>query len=135
MERSYDIVVLGAVGSVLGDPKTTLRRLAETIRPGGYIVLDDGYAMDAAESELLTRQGWLDLLDTCGFQLLEDIPITNEELARICELQLSVIAKRVKELSDTYPDQAPMFQRYLHLQQQECAELSDTIQGVTMMIQ
>ncbi len=46
VERDYDIVILGAVGDVLGTPEETIPKLKSTVKNDGYIFIDDAYGND-----------------------------------------------------------------------------------------
>jgi 2-polyprenyl-3-methyl-5-hydroxy-6-metoxy-1,4-benzoquinol methylase len=40
-QKEYDIVILGAVGDVLGNPEQTIQKLKQTVKNSGYIFIDD----------------------------------------------------------------------------------------------
>lgn len=46
-ERGYDLVVVGAIGDVLGPPRETLRKVRGALRPGGYVLMDEAYLREA----------------------------------------------------------------------------------------
>ena len=53
--HNFDIVILASLGGILGSNKNTINKLRTQIRPGGYIVIDDGYLK---KNELLNRKGY-----------------------------------------------------------------------------
>lgn len=53
---NYDIVILGAVGDVLGNPEETISLLKKTVKKGGYIIIDDAYGNDENNSQYPTRE-------------------------------------------------------------------------------
>jgi len=58
-EKDYDIVILGAVGDVLGNAEETINLLKKTIKKGGYIIIDEAYGNDESNPQYLTREQWL----------------------------------------------------------------------------
>ncbi|MCC5894751.1 MAG: class I SAM-dependent methyltransferase [Alkalibacterium sp.] len=60
-EKNYDSVIYGAVGDVLGEPVDMINQLKQTVRAGGYIIIDDGYALDD-NAYYYTKKEWLSFL-------------------------------------------------------------------------
>jgi 2-polyprenyl-3-methyl-5-hydroxy-6-metoxy-1,4-benzoquinol methylase len=56
VESDYDIVVLGAVGDVLGNPEETIQKLKITVKNGGYIIIDDAYGNDNSDGNILQEK-------------------------------------------------------------------------------
>lgn len=81
-EKGYDCVIFGAIGNVLGDlrnPIETLNKLKETVKAGGYILIEEGYINDEGNREnlrcnktvYLTLQQWLASFKSAGLELIE----------------------------------------------------------------
>lgn len=74
----FDVIVLGAVGPVLGDTETTLRRLDVWLAPGGRVVVDEVYVPDGTSSRNetynQTRDELLASIERAGFCLLAKGP-------------------------------------------------------------
>jgi 2-polyprenyl-3-methyl-5-hydroxy-6-metoxy-1,4-benzoquinol methylase len=49
-EKDYDIVIYGAVGNVLGNWEETITLLKNTVKKGGYIIIDDAYGNDKSNT-------------------------------------------------------------------------------------
>jgi 2-polyprenyl-3-methyl-5-hydroxy-6-metoxy-1,4-benzoquinol methylase len=56
IEKGYDVVILGAVGDVLGNQEETLLKLSATIKEEGHILIDDGYAKSTSEGPYLSKE-------------------------------------------------------------------------------
>ena len=134
-EKNYDIVILGAVGDVLGTPGETISLLLKTVKKGGYIIIDDGYGKDAASGKYNTKEQWLSVFDRTGVRLIDEKIITDDELADINDEQQKYIEKRAGELKKKLPDKAYLFDSYIQSQQAECDELETEISGVTMLLE
>ena len=48
VEKGFDIVILGAIGDVLGSPLETILKLKNTVKSRGYIFIDDAYGNDGS---------------------------------------------------------------------------------------
>ena len=131
----YDIVILGAVGDVLGSPLQTITQLKRTICPEGYILIDDGFAFEEGMEGAYTRDYWLGCCETAGVRLLDELCIDDEELREINEQQQGHIRRRAEELAAQHPEKKELFEGYLRSQQEECDMLEQEIVGVTMLLQ
>lgn len=129
----FDVVVYGAVGDVLGTPEQTLRALSNLVKPGGWLVLDDAYALDESDSAYLTRNQWRSLAAEIGFDMTEDIVVTQDELDQVNDFQQACIVKRAEELKLYYPKLRSLFDDYVKSQLAEVDELNEAIDGVTML--
>lgn len=134
VETDNDIVILGAAGDIFGDPEDTILKLKRTIKPGGHIIIDDSYGNDGYKGKYPTRNEWLQVFQSTGVQLLEEIFSEKDEITRINEEQQSHIRIRACELKKKYPDKADMFDYYIKSQMDECNELENELTGVTILL-
>ena len=135
VENGYDIVILGAVGDLLGNPEQTVHKLKSTVRNGGYIIIDDVYGYDDSDQRYPTREKWLLSFQEANVELLEEKFNEEDEFKILIDEQQSFIAKRANELKEKHPDKAYLFDSYLRSQLAECDELENEISGVTMLVQ
>ncbi len=42
-KHNFDVVILASLGGIFGSNKNTIKKLRTQVRPGSYIVIDDGY--------------------------------------------------------------------------------------------
>ena len=134
-EKNYDLVILGAVGDVLGTPEETIVKLKKTVKPGGYILIDDAYGKIGKKVDYYSKQEWLQLLLENDVNLINDKIVAQEELVDLNILQQKQICKRANELKQKYPEAADLFEGYIKSQQAECDMLENDIIGVTMLLQ
>ena len=135
VEKGFDIVILGAVGDVLGSPLETILKLKNTVKSMGYIFIDDAYGNDGSNETYYSREEWLLFFKKAKVKLLDEKFNIDEELKNINDEQQLLIVKRVEELKDKYPDKAHLFDNYIKSQREECDELENEIEGVTMLLQ
>lgn len=133
-ERNYDIVILGAVGAVLGNQEETLKKLSATIIKDGHVLLDDGYAEADAKEIYITKEHWAAIIERAGYRLIDDLPVDESAFSAVLEEQTESIKKRTRELALRYPDKAHLFEQYLKSQLAECDELENDVIGVTMLL-
>ena len=141
-ERDYDCVILGAVGlEVLGGPAETLKKLKSTVKPGGCILIEDGYIADESKREKirfnrdihLTKQQWLDLFSDAGLDLVETASGFGEgDLDSVSGM--AAITARVNELIEKYPDKKTILEEYVRSQQDEYDDIDDSLICVTWVL-
>lgn len=134
-ERDYDIVILGAVGDVLGNSSETVLKLKGTVKQGGYIFIDDAYSADGSGGRYPSRDQWLQVFNKAGVKLVAEKVVDENELVDINRSNQDCIIKRANELKAIYPEKAEMFEGYIQSQQAECDELESEITGATWLLQ
>ena len=134
-EKGYDLVILGAVGDVLGNPEETITLLKNTVKKDGYIIIDDAYGNDETNRKYPTREQWLAIFNRTGVRLIDEKIIDEDELASLNDEQQALIVKRANELKEKLLEKAHLFDSYIHSQQAECDELENEISGVTLLLQ
>ena len=137
---TYDIVLLVSVGDALGSLDRTVGRLREHVRPGGYMVIDDGYAVDDTPrrfpgyDRVEDRERTIARLTTHGDTLVQEIPVTPEEMRRQDQEYTRRIAGQVRRLSREHPEHREAFERYLAREKRESALLEDLMVRATWML-
>ncbi|MDL2237909.1 class I SAM-dependent methyltransferase [Christensenellaceae bacterium OttesenSCG-928-K19] len=141
-DKQYDIVLFCAAGDILGKPPELLGKLRRLVRPGGMAVLDESYLPEGTNPEIryknyayYTEKQWGKLFDASGFHVLEkgrtdDAPLQEEQ-----DHQLACIGRRVEELSAQHPQEAALFQQYLHSQQNESFDLVENLENAVWLLQ
>ena len=140
IEKNYDCVIFGAAGNILGSPQETLTKLIETIKPNGYIIIDEAYLPDDGDNErvkyknydFLTQKQWLNLFKENGLKLVEEISNVEEY---DFDSDNEAIAMRTNELIAKYPEKRAIFEGYIQSQLNECDDLENNVVAVTWMLQ
>lgn len=133
-ERNYDVVIFGGAGDILGGPEITIKKLKQTIRPDGLIIIDDVYSREGSTSNYLTYEQWLEIFIKAGVRLIEAKPVNEEDLKNINDKNNQYIINRANELKKKYPQNITIFDSYINSQLAECNELENDIVAVTWML-
>jgi cyclopropane fatty-acyl-phospholipid synthase-like methyltransferase len=124
--RNYDVVVYTGVGGVLGSFDKCVFRLRQTVRVGGYMVIDDGFRMTPKE---IDRPGYdhyalyqetIRQLASHGDIILRENIVPVEDIKSRHQRETGLIAERVEGLSREHPEMANYFNEYLEHEKQEC---------------
>lgn len=134
-DRDYDVVILGAVGDVLGNPEDTLRKLKGTVKSGGYIIVDDAYAKDDTNHQYTSREKWQEYMCELGLKLIDERFASDEDMSDLNNDQQAHILRRANELKLMVPDKAELFDGYIRSQLAECDEIENEITVVAMLMQ
>ena len=132
-ERGYDIVILGATGDILGNPKQTLEKLKRVLNKTGFIVIDDAYSNNDTVN-YTSQSEWYSYFDQLNLSMLAEISPNQDELKKLNTIQQKHIKKRAEELIAIYPSKANMFKDYIKSQQAECEEIENDIKCVTWLL-
>ena len=140
IEKNYDCVIFAAAGNILGTPRETLIKLLKTIKPQGFILIDEAYLLDNSNNEdikyknykFITREKWHHLFRDSGLRLVEEITC-NENFD--FDSDNKAIAKRADELIVKHPEKRNIFLSYIQSQLNECRDLENSIAGVSWMLQ
>jgi len=79
--KDFDVIILGAIGFVFGDLYNTLQIITESIKPSGYVLLDDGYIPDELQTNYnrcLRKNGFYNQIDSAGFEIIQEVIFEKE---------------------------------------------------------
>lgn len=139
--ENFDIVIYAAIGDVLGGFNECVGKLRQTIRPGGYMLIDDGFLKESTKIE---REGYecyvphdetLKQLTSYGDTLLKEIVFTAEEMRAINDRHTEVIRQRAEKLTRNHPELADSFSWYIKNQERECEILETDVVGAIWLLQ
>ncbi|NCC73103.1 MAG: class I SAM-dependent methyltransferase [Sphingobacteriia bacterium] len=117
-----DLVILGAVGQVLGNMGNTIAAIRSALKPGGFLLINDGLLPDDStlnDNRYLKKSQFYDQIISSHAEIIEerifDRAFFNSQNNEI----FTLIKKRVDELSETKPQLHEIFRQYLDKQQHE----------------
>lgn len=138
-EQDYDLVIWGGAGDLLGGYAKTLERITRTIRPGGYILLDDGFIHDAQQAlrfkhQYLTKAEWVQTFQENRLTICACREAAREIDPAAYAEDLDNIRKRAEELTRQHPEKAELFRQYVASQQAEYEDLQDGLVGAVWLL-
>ncbi len=134
--RDYDIIILGAIGPVLGDYYSTLTKLSKCLKEGGLIIIDDGYSDDGGAYShpfMEKKSVLLKQISDAGMRLIDEIIINKDEMKESNEYMYRNLKKRCQELIEIHPDKRNLFVDYIRKQEEENEALEMNIICSTML--
>lgn len=120
--RNFDVVILGAIGPVLGNLNTTLKILAKSLNKTGYVLLDDSYIEDNSElnyDRCLRKSDFYEQIKTADFEIIQEVIFEGNAIESSDNIIYNAIEKRVNELILQYPTKTKLFNGYLQSQEYE----------------
>jgi cyclopropane fatty-acyl-phospholipid synthase-like methyltransferase len=133
----YDVIVLGAVGPVLGDYFSTLTALSNNLNPDGIIIIDDGYIENSSDftHPLILKQNEVHRqIHAAGMKLLDEVIIAKDKIKEADESIYDNLKKRCLELIEKHPGKLNLFQAYIRKQEEENDVLENKIICSTMVL-
>ncbi len=134
---SYDVVVLGSIGPVLGDCYSTLTRLSKVLKQGGIIIFDEGYILpdsDYVHPQIMRKDAILKQIKDAGMNLIDELFGPPDAIRTSDDLIFDKIEHRCKELIQKYPNKRSLFEDYIKKQIEENDVLENRIVCSTMVI-
>ncbi|MDD3052044.1 MAG: class I SAM-dependent methyltransferase, partial [Candidatus Cloacimonetes bacterium] len=132
----YDVVILGAIGPVLGNFYKTLTALNSCLSTDGIILIDDGYIDDSNPFKYAGYQKRSEVIadiKKSSMQLLEE-SIAEISDHKEYDLEMVNLEKRCRELITKHPEQAFLFENYINKQHEEYNYLKNDIVSSLLVI-
>jgi SAM-dependent methyltransferase len=136
-ERGYDVVLLLAVGRPWGSLAATIGALRAAARPGGWLVLDDGYLDRAgapAPDGYGDRDATLRELGAHGDRLAREI-LGSSAGEAFQHDSFPLFERRARTLAARQPQLAALVEEFLELQRRETQALRTTIVPALWLLQ
>lgn len=135
--KGFDLAILGSIGPILGNTGETLEKLRPCLNPDGFIVLDEAYIIEETgfKSDIYqTRQILVDQIEKQGYEIVDEILFTSEEMRTSNEDIFNNIKKRTDELIEKHPDKRAIFEQYVESQSTENDVLENKVTCVTWLL-
>ena len=129
--EQYDIIILGAIGPVLGNYFEALSKLSPHLNKNGLIIVDDAYVENDCNKDypnVLKKTELLNQIKKAGMELIDKI--TNNEISNVNEKfedEFKNIQKRCLELIKKYPEDKDLLVQYIENQKTEYNVLKNEI--------
>jgi SAM-dependent methyltransferase len=136
--KDFDVIILGAIGSVFGDLYSTLKNLSGSLNSSGYVLLDDGYIQDESltnYNRCLRKTDFYNQITYAGFEIVQEIIFEKDAIEDSDKIIYDSIEKRISELIKEYPDKKKLFNGYLKSQEYENYILANELITGTWLLQ
>ncbi len=133
----FDIVILGAIGPVLGDYYTTLTLLSPLLKKNGMVIMDDAYVDndgDASHPLILRKSEILKQISHAGMNIIQELIMDKDYIEKSNNQIFKTIKNRARELEDKYPDKKTLFQNYIKAQEEENESMENSLTCSVMLI-
>jgi cyclopropane fatty-acyl-phospholipid synthase-like methyltransferase len=140
-ERGHDVVVYASLGDAIGGYREQIRLLRETVREGGYVVIDDGFLRSL---ERLDRPGYeycrgrevvVSELTSCGDRLAAEVVVPDERTREINLGYLRAIRERADSIAAREPRAAASIDEYVRRQEEECRVIDEHLASAVWLVQ
>ncbi|MEE8526126.1 MAG: class I SAM-dependent methyltransferase [Thermoanaerobaculia bacterium] len=128
--RDYDVVVYASHGPML-DGRPCVEFLRECVRPGGYMIVDDGFlaagvrSKPAVYEDYLPRDATVTRLTAHGDVIVREVVLSVEELGQENRRLTEKIRRRAEKLAEQRPEAADSIFWYVDNQERECRILEE----------
>ncbi|UCE04893.1 MAG: methyltransferase domain-containing protein [bacterium] len=139
--RNFDIVIYSAVGGMLGSFDQCVYNLRQTIRSGGYMIIDDGFRLTSVEIDFpgyehyVPHEATIRQLTCYGDTIISEKIFSIEDIKQINQRNTELITKRAKALAKQYPELANAFFNHLEKEKQECEILERDVAWAMWLLQ
>lgn len=128
--QNFDLAILGAVGQLFGNIYQTLSAVGKTLKPGGYIIIDDGWLPDDSNANYdrcLSKTEFYHQIETAGFDILEEKHFDPDFINAANNEIWIAMKKRIDQLIEKEPQKRNVFEQYLEVQQNEIEMMANEI--------
>lgn len=138
--RDYDVVMMLALGEILGDLRETIEKLRRCVRPGGCILIDDAFLRNDMPSGLgssdrcYSHGQTLDLLQSSGDEILGERLLDGPDVVKWYKESAALLHRRAKALAARHPSSAHALMEFAQRQVQEVGLLSGPVVGAMWLL-
>lgn len=132
--KNIDIVIYAHDSDLLGNVFETLRVFNSNMSSNSWICFESLYSLTEQGSDNPNKDEFFDQVNQSGLKLIDSIDWKLEDLKNMNEFQVARIENRVLELVEKHPDKKELFLNYLKNQQEECQELENNLQCVSLLL-
>ena len=132
----FDVIILGATGSIFCDYYTALTKLSKHLTTEGIIIVEEGYITDTSTIQHPTYSSREELLmqfERAGMEIVDETLCKYGEIADIAK-EIEDLTTRCNELKAKYPEKSSLFENYVQNQTSEFNVLENEMEGSIMAL-
>ena len=133
----YDVIILGAIGPVLGNYFQTLTTLKACLKPGGAIIIDDAYIENHrayTHPQVLKQSEMLNQIRKAEMEIVDQIVFDASSVAACNDPLIDSLNVRCMELAEKHPEKKELFLDYINQQLEESRVLEEEVVCTVMLI-
>jgi SAM-dependent methyltransferase len=133
----FGLVILGAIGDVLGNVGETLIKLRQILRPDGFILLDDAWSKQieiSNDSTFPSAVEYFSMIADAGFKVVETDVAEMSDLSGQEDIMMESMQRRCDELSLKHPQLKHIFKQYIQNQQHEFNMMKYELTCATLLL-
>jgi SAM-dependent methyltransferase len=136
----FDIILLGAIGPVLGNYYNTLLQLGPHLNSDGIIIIVDAYVESGCQTDypgVLPINDILEQINNAGMQIIDritDSETYDKKVEYGYDNEYKDLEKRCIELINKYPEDKELFLEYMKIQKELYWKLSNEVTPVIFVI-
>ena len=134
-EKNYDVLILAAAESLLGEVDEAIGKLRNCVIDNGIIIYDGAFlnessSLDNPDYSVIKKYAdTIKQLTLYGDEIIKEVIIPAEETLAINNAYTDVIRKRADELLLKYPEKKKLFFGYIEKQEAECSIIENDLTG------
>ncbi len=136
-EPEYDIIILGAIGSVFGDYYSTLKTIKNCLLPDGLIIIDDSYVIDNSNyshPRVQKKSRNINQIADAKMKIIDEVIISADSIKKSNKEIIDKIKLRCGELIKKEPENKYLFENYIKDQEYENEVLEQEVISSTIVI-
>jgi trans-aconitate methyltransferase len=139
-ERGHDLVMMLALGELLGDTADTIGALRACVVPQGHLLIDGAYLEPSCDDDALrelypTRAQAVGELQRFGDRLVHERVVDGSDQAAHYRAVTDRLAKRADEVCAQHPQAADAIREFVARQQQAADGLGGPVVGCLWLLQ
>lgn len=136
--NGFDVLIYTSVGALWQDWRETVGNLRRCVRPGGYIIIEEGFIREGSispSSDYLEYDELIGQLTGHGDRILQEITTAPEEIKQENAANTAAIRRRAERLMQKFPEKKELFFAYIAEQEQQSLFIEKELTCATWLLQ
>ncbi len=132
----FDLVIYAHDSDIFGNVTQSLCELEKYMLDQSWIVFEGLYNINQLNNpeNLPNKEEFHLQLEKSGFEVINQIVWDKDELRKTNQTNTKLIRDRITHLIQSHPDKEKLFNTYLENQIEECQELEENIECLTLLL-
>lgn len=132
----FNHVIYGHDSDIFGDVTQSLLELEKYMSDESWIAFESLYSINPANNpeDVPNKAEFMLQIEKSGLEIVEQIVWNREKLRNINQANTASISKQITELIKSYPEKENLFTTYLENQIEECQDLEQNLECLTVLL-